>query len=306
MVKPVDLKITTVKESASEGVFTFDPLPKGYGHTVGNILRRVLLTSVEGAAITQVSIKGVKHQFSTIEGVKEDVVEITLNLKNLRFKKFNEDPVVATLKADKVGEITAGDLDYPSDIEVVDENAPIATITKKGTSLEMEMIIESGYGYSPSEDRETNKVGVILLDALYTPVLEVSYSVEATRFEKAIDLDKVTLRVKTDETVSPKDAVTQSARLVKAFFERIVLWQEVKGMTEEELEEVEEPEDSIGNTAVDDLPLPTRTINALKKADITTLQGLVGRSEEELLDIKNLGEKSIEEINKLLEERDLK
>ena len=158
MIQPVDLQIKVEKETDTEGVYSFEPLPKGYGHTMGNALRRVLLTSVEGAAITQFSVKGVKHQFSTIEGIKEDVVQMTLNLKNIRFKKFNEEAVVATLKADKKGLVTAGDLECPSDVEVINEDTPIATITKDGTKLDMELIIESGYGYSPSEDRETDKV----------------------------------------------------------------------------------------------------------------------------------------------------
>ncbi|MBD3366108.1 DNA-directed RNA polymerase subunit alpha [candidate division WWE3 bacterium] len=306
MIKPVDLKINTVKESETEAVYTFEPLPKGYGHTMGSVLRRVLLTSVEGAAVTQFTVKGVKHQFSTIEGVKEDVVEITLNLKNLRFKKFNENAVVATLSADKKGVITAGDLDHPSDIEVVNPEAPIATITKDGTKLEMELIIESGYGYSPSEDRETDKIGEILLDALFTPVLEVSYEVTPTRFGKKVDLDELTLKIKTDGSVEPKEALLGSSRLVKAFFEKLILWEDAEDVTEEELEEVEAPEDlKKTSTSVADLPLPTRTVNALQKAGVKNLSDLAGKSEEELMDIKNVGKKSLEEIIKLLKEEDL-
>jgi DNA-directed RNA polymerase subunit alpha len=306
MVKPADLKIKTIKETESEGRYSFEPLPKGYGHTIGNVLRRVILTSVEGAAITQFSVKGVKHQFSTIEGVKEDVVEITLNLKNLRFKKYSDNSVIATLKTDKKGLVTAGDLNHPSDIEVVNPDAPIATITKDGTELNMEFLIESGYGYSPSEERETDKVGVILLDALFTPVLDVSYEVAPTRFGKSIDLDKLTLTVITDGSSSPQEAVTESSKLIKAFFERVVLWDTVEDITEEELEEVAAPK-GVDKTkvTVEDLPLPTRTVNALKKADIGNLAELAEKTEEDLLDIKNIGQKSIEEINKLLEEENL-
>ena len=307
MIQPVDLQIKVEKETDTEGVYSFEPLPKGYGHTMGNALRRVLLTSVEGAAITQFSVKGVKHQFSTIEGIKEDVVQMTLNLKNIRFKKFNEEAVVATLKADKKGLVTAGDLECPSDVEVINEDTPIATITKDGTKLDMELIIESGYGYSPSEDRETDKVGVILLDALYNPVLEASYEVSATRFGKSIDLDKLTFSLNTDGSISPKDAMVEGSKLVKAFFERLVLWNVPEDITEEELEEVEDTEAlKKEKLAVDDLPLPTRTVNALKKADIDNLSELAEKTEEELLDIKNIGKKSIEEISKLLEEENLK
>ncbi len=303
MVKPVDLKIKTVKETAREGVFVFEPLPKGYGHTIGNVLRRVVLTSVEGSAITQVTIKGVNHQFSTIEGVKEDVVAITLNLKNISFKNHSKDAVIATLKVNKEGLVTAGDIDCPPDLEVVNKEAPIATITKKGTVLEIELLVENGYGYSPSEDRDSNKVNAIILDALYTPVLNVSYTVEPTRFGKSIDLDKLTLTVSTDGSVSPKEALLEGSRLTKAFFEKLVIWDEVKDMTEAQLEAVEIAETSKSQgTPVDDLLLPTRTINALKKAGILNLEDLLDKTEEDLLDIKNVGQKSIDEIIKLVNE----
>jgi DNA-directed RNA polymerase subunit alpha len=308
MIKPVDLQIKVEKEKDNEGVYSFEPLPKDYGHTMGNALRRVLLTSVEGAAITQFSVKGVKHQFSTIEGVKEDVVQITLNLKNIRFEKYNEEAVVITLSADKKGLITAGDLECPSDVKVLNEDAPIATITKDKTKLEMELIVESGYGYSPSEDRETDKVGVILLDALFNPVLEASYEVSATRFGKSIDLDKLTFSLKTDGSITPQEAMVEGSKLVKAFFERLVLWEVPEDITEEELEEVTEAAEVLEKkkVSVEDLPLPTRTMNALKKAEITKLAELAKKSEEDLLDIKNIGKKSIEEINELLEEENLK
>jgi len=301
MVKPIDLQIRTVKETLDEGVYTLDPLPRDYGHTIGNVLRRVLLTSVKGAAVTQMSIKGVDHQFSTIEGVKEDVVAITLNLKNLRFKKFNEEPAVLTLRANKKGLITGGDLECSSDVEVVNKDSPIATITKSGVALEMELIVESGYGFSPSEDHETGKMGVILIDALFTPVLGVSYEVTPTRFGKSINLDKVTLSVKTDGSVSPNEAIIEGSKLIKAFFERMVIWDVTVGVTEEILESVSASASLGGGVVlVEELPLPTRTLNALKKANIMNIQELAEKTEEDLLDIKNLGQKSIEEINKLL------
>jgi len=301
MVKPIDLQIRTVKETLDEGVYTLDPLPRDYGHTIGNVLRRVLLTSVKGAAVTQMSIKGVDHQFSTIEGVKEDVVAITLNLKNLRFKKFNEEQAVLTLRANKKGLITGGDLECSSDVEVVNKDSPIATITKSGVALEMELIVESGYGFSPSEDRETGKMGVILTDALFTPVLGVSYEVTPTRFGKSINLDKVTLSVKTDGSVSPNEAIIEGSKLIKAFFERMVIWDVTVGVTEEILESVSASASLGGGVVlVEELPLPTRTLNALKKANIMNIQELAEKTEEDLLDIKNLGQKSIGEINKLL------
>jgi len=307
MVKPIDLQIKTVKETSNEGVYTLDPLPRGYGHTIGNVLRRVLMTSVKGAAITQVRIKGVDHQFSTIEGVKEDVVAITLNLKNLRFKKFNEGPVVLTLSANKKGLITIGDFECPSDVEVVNKKSPVATITKSGVKLEMEIVVESGYGFSPSEDRETAEIGVILTDALFTPVLDVSYDVSSTRFDKSIDLDKVTLSIKTDGSVSPKEAIVEGSKLIKAFFERLIIWNVTEEITEEVLESVSDSVRLKNEAAlIEELPLPTRTLNALKKAGVISMQELAGKTDEDLLDIKNLGQKSIEEIRKLLETESLR
>ena len=169
----------------------------------------------------------------------------------------------------------------------------------------MEFLVETGYGYSPSEERETSKVGVIMLDALFTPVLSVSYEVDSARFGTYIDLDKVVLTVDTDGSVSPKEAVISSAKMIKGFFERLVIWDETpKGMTEENLEEVDEVSTSHNEDAVlvDDLPLPTRTINALKKANIFSMNDLIGKTEEDLLDIKNVGQKSIDELVRLIEE----
>ncbi len=306
MIKPIDLKIKTVEESAHKGEYTFEPLPRGYGHTMGSVLRRVLMTSVEGAAITQVTIKGVSHQFSTIEGVKEDVVEITLNLKDICLKSYSADPVIATLDISKEGLITASDIECPADLEIVNKDAPIATITKKGVALQMDLMVEKGYGFSPSEERESSKSGVIILDALYTPILNVSYSVQPTRFGKSIDLDRLNLTVETNGAVSPREAVLEGSRLIKSFFERLILWDEVEGISQEGLEKVEEIEGLVKEkVSIDDLPLPTRTINALKKADINHLQDLADKSEEDLLDIKNVGQKSIEEITDLLEKEGL-
>ncbi len=306
IVRPIDLKIMTQKETDSLGIFSFEPLPKGYGHTMGNVLRRTLLTSVEGSAITQVRIKGIQHQFSTIAGVKEDVVAITLNLKAVRLRNHSDAPVTASLSVSKEGLVIAGDFVCPPELEIVNKDAPIATITKKGTTLEMDITVENGYGYSPSEERSTSQVGVIILDALYTPIISVSYEVGDARFGRSIDLDKLTVTVETDGTISPKDALLESVAMIKGFFERIMLWESVPaGMTEADLERSPEASDvdsSAFDTPVDDLPLPTRTINALKKADILTVNDLKGKTEDELLDIKNVGQKSISELMKIIKD----
>jgi len=301
LVSPVDLKIKTISEESNKGVFSFDPLPKGFGHTLGSVLRRVLLTSVKGAAITQVKLSGVGHQFSTVAGVKEDAVELSLNFKDLRFKNHTDQPVIATIEKKGPGKVTASDIECSSDLEVINKNTHIATLADAKTEFKAEITVATGYGYSPVEEREGSKIGVILLDALYSPVLRVMYNVVPTRFGKKTDLDKLVLTVETDGSVMPKDAVTESTELLGRFFDRLTAWDHVSEIIVEEDADADE-QDEVGEeeVSVDELPLPTRTINALRKAGIETFSELKKKSEDELADIKNLGEKSVIEIRKLL------
>lgn len=303
LVTSKDLKIKTISESKTEGVFEFDPLPKGFGHTLGNTLRRVLLTSLDGAAITQIKVDGVSHQFSTIEGVKEDMVEIILNLKKIRIKKHSDNPEVATLKVTGPGKITAKDIEAPADIEIINKDQHIATLAGKKTTLSMELIVETGVGYSPSEERMTSKVGVIVIDSLFSPVVKAHIKIEETRAGERTDLDKLILTVETDGSIKPSTAVYKSAGILAEFFDVLAKWEQLP-------EEVEEEDSTLDVTQfeeilVDELPLQTRTINALKKANVETLAELSQKTEEELSDIKNLGEKSISEIKKLLEKEGL-
>src|SRR3989344_4458595 len=262
LLNPSELKITIISEDKNKGVFSIEPLPTNFGHTIGNSLKRILLTSLKGAVITQVKVSGADHQFSTIPGVKEDIVEVTLNLKRIRFKVYGENPV--------------------------------------------ELNIESGTGCSPMEERQSAKIGVIVLDADFSPVKSVWYTVEPARFGKDINLDNLILSVETDGSIKPSEAVKKSADLLKEFAIKIYEW--VMPVQEQEAEN-----SSMGNEkrvmtekiSVDELPLPTRTINALKKQGIETLDQLAEKSDEELADIKNLGEKSVEEIKKLLKKEGL-
>jgi len=300
-----DLKIKTISESKTEGVFEFEPLPKGFGHTLGNTLRRVLLTSMEGAAITQIKVEGVNHQFTTLEGVKEDLVEIILNLKKIRIKKHTDNPEVATLRATGPGEVTAKDIETTSDVEIINKDQHIATLANKKTNLTIELIIESGKGYSPTEERKSSKVGVIVIDALFSPVINANLQIEETRAGERTDLDKLILTVETDGSLKPSTAVYKSAGILSEFFGVLARWEETP-------EEIKPEEESSADSAhyedvlVDELPLQTRTINALKKAGIETMAELAKKGTDELSDIKNLGEKSIQEINKLLEKEGLK
>jgi len=305
LITSKDLKIKTISESKTDGVFEFDPLPKGFGYTLGNTLRRVLLTSMEGAAITQIKVEGASHQFTTIEGVKEDLVEIILNLKKIRIKKHSDNPEVAILNVSGAGKITAKNIEAPADIEIINKNQYIATLAGKKNNLSIELIIESGKGYSPTEERKSSKVGLIVIDALFSPVIKAHIQIEETRAGDRTDLDKLVLTVETDGSIKPSTAVYKSAEILSKFFDVLARWEE------DPEEEVVEP-DTTPNVAqfeevlVDELPLQTRTVNALKKAGVETMAELSQKTEEELADIKNLGEKSISEINKLLEKEGLR
>ncbi|HSX39690.1 MAG TPA: DNA-directed RNA polymerase subunit alpha [Candidatus Saccharimonadales bacterium] len=301
-VSPNELKVKTLSEKDNTGVFSFEPLPMGFGNTLGNTLRRVLLTSLKGAAVTQVKIAGVDHQFSTLQGVKEDIVELTLNLKKIRVKSHSEDPVVLMLNKKGPGEITAGDIETSAEVEILNKDLHIATFSDKSATLKAELVVETGIGYSPMEERQSSKIGVIILDAIYSPVLRAFYTVESTRFGKLTNLDKLTLTVETDGSIAPSAAVMETANLLSDFFRKVAEWT----VAETEVLPEAAATTSTGaampsdNIMIEELPLPTRTVNALKKQGIDTLGQLAKKSNEELADIKNLGEKSVNEIKKLL------
>jgi DNA-directed RNA polymerase subunit alpha len=296
-----NIKIQTVKQDKNLGVFAIEPLPTGFGATLGNSLRRVLMTSIRGAAVTQVKFNSATHQFTTIPGIKEDIVEITLNLKKLRVKLHGDNPVIVNIRKKGAGPVTGKDVQVTSDIEVMNEDLHIATVSDSKTEFLAELTIEPGEGYSPMEERQTNKVGVIVLDALYAPVTKSLYDVEPTRFGQKADLDKLTLTVETDGSISPKDAVMSAAQILRDFYQKIY-----EGETKVVIETSEPETESRKNKqteviAIEELPLQTRTVNALKKHGIDTLDQLAKKTDEELADIKNLGEKSLTEIHKLLE-----
>ncbi len=296
-----NLKIANIKNEKNLGVFEIEPLPTGFGTTLGNSLRRVLMTSIRGAAVTQVKLNGVSHQFSTIPGIKEDVVEITLNLKKLRVKLHGENPVIVTIKKKGHGDVTAADIVTSAEVEIMNKDLHIATISDTKAEFAAELTIEPGEGYSPMEERQSSKIGVIVLDAVFSPIVNSMYSVEPTRFGKRADYDKLTLTVETDGSITPEQALKDSAETLKDFYQSIF----EGGAKTETVEEESEPETKKAKhtevVAIEELPLQTRTINALKKHGIDTLEQLSKKTDEDLADIKNLGEKSLNEIKKLLE-----
>ncbi|MFZ5424713.1 MAG: DNA-directed RNA polymerase subunit alpha [Patescibacteria group bacterium] len=306
LLSTADVKIKKESEKGNVGVFSFDPLPTGFGHTLGNSLRRVLLTSLEGSAITQIKYEKALHQFTGIEGIKEDLVEINLNLKGLHFKMHTDNPVVGRISVTGPGEVTAGDIEISSEVEVLDKKAHIATLADKKAKFEAEIIVEKGVGYLTAEGRESSKLGVILLDAVFSPVLSATYEVVPTRFGSVTGLDKLLFTVETDGSLSPEEAVTQAATQLRNFFSRFSDGEDEEIVEEEVVETTDALPTANEDVSLDELPLPTRTINALKKQDIETLHQLSELSDDDLSDIKNLGDKSITEIKKLLKKEGLR
>lgn len=278
-------------KGANYGKFVISPLEQGYGLTIGNSLRRVLLTSLPGIAITTVKIAGVKHQFSTLEGMKEDVVEFVLNLKKVRFSGKIDKAVKATLEVSKAGEFHASDIKVSGDLKVENPELVLGTLNK-GSKIDAEIIVESGTGYSPAEDRSVGGVGVIPVDASFSPVKRVAYKVEETRVGRLTNYDKLTLEVWTDGTTSAKDALTQSANVLVSYFAQIVNPKKIEKAAEITHDEL----GLTGKLSVEEIGLPTRVANALIKAGFETVEQLAHAKKQDLVKVRNLGEKSLKII----------
>jgi DNA-directed RNA polymerase subunit alpha len=272
----------------------------GYGTTLGNALRRVLLSSLEGAAIKSVKIKGVSHEFSTIPGVLEDVVQIILNLKKVRFKMHGEEPVKLTLKAKGEGEVTAKNFKAASDVEVVTPDQLIATITDKKVDFEMEVEVEKGLGYIPVEqqEREQKEIGVIAVDAIYTPVKRVNYEIENMRVGKRTDFDKITLEILTDGSIAPEEAFEKANQILIEQFSSLA---GIEGSVEETTVREADVEASISQVE----GLSSRTVKALEANGIGTLEALAGLAESELDAMEGMGEKAMKEVKEALGARGL-
>ncbi len=306
LFKPTDITIDTVEETPDYGSFEIHPLNPGYGHTVGNALRRVLLSSLTGAALVQVQIEGVDHEFTTIEGVKEDVSEVLLNLKKVCVRMEGEDAVALRLEKEGAGAATAGDIGKVAGVEIVNPDQLIATLTDKDSSLVMDFIAEKGTGYSPSEDRTSNKIGVIPLDAVFSPVLQVSYEVLPTRVGQITNLDKLALEVRTDGTVEPLEAVKEAAEILENYFHRFTRKEEeVEKVKAEraEAKQLAKKKKEINSLPIEELELPTRLTNSLRKGGIKSIGDLLGKDGEEWENIKNVGSKSVEKIKKALNKK---
>ena len=268
--------------------FVISPLEQGYGHTLGNSLRRVLLTSLPGVAITSIKISGVKHQFSTLSEMKEDIVEFVLNLKKVRFSYEAEKPVKVILSVKGAGDVKAKDIKVPATVKIANPELVLATLDK-GAKLEVQMDIESGVGYSPAEDRVKGEIGLIPLDASFSPVSRVNYKIEETRVGRLTNYDKLILELWTDGTITPKDALVSAAKILVPYFNQIISPKKAK--TQEAKKE--DKLGPIGKLSVEEISLPTRVANALVKAGYDTVEDLAKAKREDLVKVRNLGEKSI-------------
>lgn len=298
-------KITHEEVNEHRGVFTIEPLDRGFGYTFGNSLRRVLLSSLEGAAVTSVKIEGVAHEFTTLQGVREDVTDIILNLKNLICRLHGDSPEVE-VRISKKGEgaVTAADIEAPADLEILNPDLEIARLSSKG-KLEITLTVGRGRGYVPAELNRgpENTIGVIPVDSIFSPVRRVTYEVEAARVGQRTDYDKLSLDVTTDGAVAPRDAIGEAAEILirqLAIFtdlERIEGFGEAAGEVEAEAPAAHGME----NFPIEELELGVRSYNCLKRVGIETIGDLVSKSESELAAIPNFGKKSIEEVSETLQ-----
>lgn len=295
-------KVTSEKEKDHQATIALEPLEQGYGHTLGNSLRRCLLTSLPGAAITSIKVSGASHQFSTLSGVVEDVIQVILNLKKVRVKIYGEGPIRLTLQKSGKGEVKAKDIDCLGAGEVINPDLHIATLTDAKAKLQIDMTAEMGVGYSMADERKSNEIGVIPIDAIFTPVLSVNYVVDQTRVGRRTDFDKLNLDITTDGTISPMEALIEAAKIMSGYFHQIYDPQ-VENEVKEDSGSILS-EDTL-KSSVEELDLPVRISNALKAIDIDTIGKLITTPRGQLMKAKNLGAKSLSLISEKLSERGL-
>ncbi len=284
------------------GSIVIEPLPQGYGMTLGNALRRVLLSSLPGAAITQVKIDGVAHEYSTIKGVKEDVIEILLNVKKVRLEMTDEKPVKLSLSVKGPKEVKASDINVAGGVTIVNPDQVIAHLADAKSKLDIELTAERGVGYAPIEGRRGMGIGIIPIDANFSPVTKVNYRVEATRVGQITNFDKLTFEIDTDGTTSPADAVKQASKILTDYFNALV---EQKKTPKKETAEVESRPKIEKNATIEELELSTRITNSLKNSGIETINDLLEAPKEDLVKLKNMGAKSLSDIEEKLREKGL-
>ena len=289
--------ITKIDENKDYGKFVIEPLERGYGTTLGNSLRRVLLASLPGAAVTSINIEGVLHEFDTVPGVREDVMQIILNIKGIAVKSYVKDEKIIELDVQGPAEITAGDILTDSDIEIVNPDHYLFTIGE-GSSLKATMTVNSGRGYVPADENKKDNapVGTLAVDSIYTPVTKVNYQVEPARVGSNDGFDKLTLEILTNGTIIPEDALGLSARILTEHLDLFTNLTEIAKSTEVMKEADTESDDRILDRTIEELDLSVRSYNCLKRAGINTVYDLTEKSEPEMMKVRNLGRKSLEEV----------
>ena len=300
MIDTSRFHIKTIKESASYGKYELSPLVGGLGHTLGNSLRRILLITIPGAAITRVRIDGATHLFTSLPGIKEDLIEISLNLKKIKFNYTKEDPVTLVLDKKGKGVVTAGDIADSTVSKVVNPDQVIATLTDAKAHLKMELTVERGVGYTLAREQKTDIVGEIILDATFTPVLKANYTVEPTRLGKKSNYDKLTMEIWTDTSVSPMDALKAATKDLINALNQIV---DTREFEDEVITLDSMPINQMAEISVEEIELPLRVTNALKKAGYPTIDVLVKAGRPDVSKAKNVGEKSLKVIDSWLKEK---
>lgn len=296
MIKPV-FNVAIAEQKGDYTEFVLEPLERGFSHTVGNSLRRVLLSSIAGYAITEVKIKGVDHQFQTIKGMTEDVVELLLNLKEVRIHSDLEDSSHLRLTK-KGGEVKAGDIECPANVEIINVDHHLATLDSK-TTLELDLKVERGVGFSPADDRRADDIsGLMPIDAIFSPVLKVAYTSEETRVGRRTDYDKLILKMWTDGSVDPRQTLNEAAQILIEHFQQVI---EPTDVLQKGTQIISKPQDETSKLTIEELELPTRIANALRKAGYNTVGDLTKITKAQATLVKNLGGKSVEMVEEALD-----
>lgn len=301
MLEP-KFKVKEEQLTADFGEFVIEPLDPGYGHTLGTALRRVLLISIPGVAVTSVKINGAKHRFSTIPGVKENIVDLLLNIKGLNFKLLNsKDESVIRLSVKTAGIITGKDIELSEDVEIANPDHYIATLADKKGKLEIELTVQRGYGYSLSEERKSDVLGVIPTDAIFTPIKRVNFTVSATRVGRQTNLDKLNLSIWTNGVISPREALDQASKTLTSYFHQV--YEPTELVSEESSSVASTGSDATLRLTIDELDLPTRIYNSLRNGGIETIGQLIDAPRKDLISMRNMGGKSISIIEEKLKEK---
>lgn len=300
------IEVLEISEDNTYGKFMIEPLERGYGTTLGNCLRRVLLSSLPGAAVSSVKIQGVLHEFSTVPGVLEDVPEIILNLKELSAKIYSDEPVILRIEAEGPTEVKAGDIITGPDVEILNEDLHIATINEDGSLyMEMEMVKGRGYVTAERNKKENQPIGVIPIDSIFTPVEKVNFNVDNTRVGQITDYDRLVLEVWTNGTMTPDEATSLGSKILTEHLNLFIGLTDHVEDVEIMVEKEEDKKEKVLEMAVEELDLSVRSYNCLKRAGIDTVEELIQRTAEDMMKVRNLGKKSLEEIQSKLAELDL-